>query len=321
MKKINLLLLIGLCLMLAGCKQETPKENHSEITIGFAQAGIESNWRKIQSKSIKEELEKQNYQVMSRNSFSDPKQQYQDVMTFIAYQVDLIILSPIEEFGWEPVLEEAKKANIPVIIVDRNIATNRSDLFLTHIGSSFKAQGGRAGLYVTNHYQKIEKEAINVFEIKGVENSSPTRLRHDGFAETVGRDPRIQITQTITGDFIRLKAKEKFSETIEAGNLNNIDVIYSHNDEMTLGALDALDEYQLENKFVVVSIDAQKEMIDLLKQRKVNCVVECNPFMGELVANTVKRYFDNKTISDDIYVSDTVFSDQNSLSTIPPRNY
>lgn len=321
MKKINLLLLIGLCLMLAGCKQETPKENHSEITIGFAQAGIESNWRKIQSKSIKEELEKQNYQVMSRNSFSDPKQQYQDVITFIAYQVDLIILSPIEEFGWEPVLEEAKKANIPVIIVDRNIATNRSDLFLTHIGSSFKAQGGRAGLYVTNHYQKIEKEAINVFEIKGVENSSPTRLRHDGFAETVGRDPRIQITQTITGDFIRLKAKEKFSEAIEAGNLNNIDVIYSHNDEMTLGALDALDEYQLENKFVVVSIDAQKEMIDLLKQRKVNCVVECNPFMGELVANTVKRYFDNKTISDDIYVSDTVFSDQNSLSTIPPRNY
>lgn len=321
MKKINLLLLIGLCLMLAGCKQETPKENHSEITIGFAQAGIESNWRKIQSKSIKEELEKQNYQVMSRNSFSDPKQQYQDVMTFIAYQVDLIILSPIEEFGWEPVLEEAKKANIPVIIVDRNIATNRSDLFLTHIGSSFKAQGGRAGLYVTNHYQKIEKEAINVFEIKGVENSSPTRLRHDGFAETVGRDPRIQITQTITGDFIRLKAKEKFSEAIEAGNLNNIDVIYSHNDEMTLGALDALDEHQLENKFVVVSIDAQKEMIDLLKQRKVNCVVECNPFMGELVANTVKRYFDNKTISDDIYVSDTVFSDQNSLSTIPPRNY
>ena len=321
MKKINLLLLIGLCLMLAGCKQETPKENHSEITIGFAQAGIESNWRKIQSKSIKEELEKQNYQVMSRNSFSDPKQQYQDVMTFIAYQVDLIILSPIKEFGWEPVLEEAKKANIPVIIVDRNIATNRSDLFLTHIGSSFKAQGGRAGLYVTNHYQKIEKEAINVFEIKGVENSSPTRLRHDGFAETVGRDPRIQITQTITGDFIRLKAKEKFSEAIEAGNLNNIDVIYSHNDEMTLGALDALDEYQLENKFVVVSIDAQKEMIDLLKQRKVNCVVECNPFMGELVANTVKRYFDNKTISDDIYVSDTVFSDQNSLSTIPPRNY
>ena len=321
MKKINLLLLIGLCLMLAGCKQDTPKENHSEITIGFAQAGIESNWRKIQSKSIKEELEKQNYQVMSRNSFSDPKQQYQDVMTFIAYQVDLIILSPIEEFGWEPVLEEAKKANIPVIIVDRNIATNRSDLFLTHIGSSFKAQGGRAGLYVTNHYQKIEKEAINVFEIKGVENSSPTRLRHDGFAETVGRDPRIQITQTITGDFIRLKAKEKFSEAIEAGKLNNIDVIYSHNDEMTLGALDALDEHQLENKFVVVSIDSQKEMIDLLKKRKVNCVVECNPFMGELVANTVKRYFDNKTISEDIYVSDTVFSDQNSLSTIPPRNY
>ena len=321
MRKIKIFLLIGFCLLLTGCQKEDVKEKTKEITIGFAQAGTESNWRKVQSQSIKEELEKQKYQVMSRNSFSDPKQQYQDVMTFIAYQVDLIILSPIQEIGWEPILEEAKKAKIPVIIVDRNIATNRTDLFLTHIGSSFKAQGGRAGLYVTNHYQKIKKETINVFEIKGIENSSPTRLRHDGFTETVGRDPRIQIKETITGDFIRLKAKEEFSEAIKAGKLNDIDVIYSHNDEMTLGALDALEDHQLENKFVIVSIDAQKEMIELLKQGKVNCVVECNPFMGELVANTVKRYFDNKTISEDIYVSDTVFSDQNSLSTIPPRNY
>lgn len=321
MKFFKIYLFIILCLLLAGCQSAEPKDSQKEITIGFAQAGTESNWRKTQSNSIKEELEKQNYQVMSRNSFSDPKQQYQDVMTFIAYQVDLIVLSPIQEIGWEPVLEEAKKAKIPVIIVDRNIATNRSDLFLTHIGSSFKAQGGRAGLYVTNHYQKIEKEAINVFEIKGVENASPTRLRHDGFAETIGRDPRIQITQTITGDFIRLKAKEAFSEAIKAGKLHNIDVLYSHNDEMTLGALDALEEHQLENKFVIVSIDAQKEMIDLLKQRKVNCVVECNPFMGELVANTVRRYFADEAIPEDIYVSDTVFSDQNSLTTIPPRNY
>lgn len=321
MKKVKMILLLIFCLLLTGCQKEESAERPKEITIGFAQAGTESNWRKVQNKSIKDELEKQDYQVMYRNSFSDPKQQFQDVMTFIAYQVDLIILSPIQEIGWEPILEEAKKAKIPVIIVDRNIATNKSDLFLTHIGSSFKAQGGRAGLYVTNHFQKIEKETINVFEIKGTENTSPTRLRHDGFAETVGRDPRIQTTQAITGDFIRLKAKEEFSEAIEAGKLEAIDVIYSHNDEMTLGALDALHAHQIENKFVIVSIDAQKEMIDLLKQREVNCVVECNPFMGELVANTVRRYFADETVSADIYVSDTVFSDQNSLSTIPPRNY
>lgn len=321
MKKGKMILLLIFCLLLTGCQKEESAERPKEITIGFAQAGTESNWRKVQNKSIKDELEKQDYQVMYRNSFSDPNQQLQDVMTFIAYQVDLIILSPIQEIGWEPILEEAKKAKIPVIIVDRNIATNKSDLFLTHIGSSFKAQGGRAGLYVTNHFQKIEKETINVFEIKGTENTSPTRLRHDGFAETVGRDPRIQTTQAITGDFIRLKAKEEFSEAIEAGKLEAIDVIYSHNDEMTLGALDALHAHQIENKFVIVSIDAQKEMIDLLKQREVNCVVECNPFMGELVANTVRRYFSAETISADIYVSDTVFSDQNSLSTIPPRNY
>lgn len=109
MRKIKIFLLIGFCLLLTGCQKEDVKEKTKEITIGFAQAGTESNWRKVQSQSIKEELEKQEYQVMSRNSFSDPKQQYQDVMTFIAYQVDLIILSPIQEIGWEPILEEAKK--------------------------------------------------------------------------------------------------------------------------------------------------------------------------------------------------------------------
>lgn len=304
-----------------GCGESVSKEKQQEITIGFSQAGTESNWRKAQNKSITEELQKQNYQVMYRNSFSDHKQQIQDVMTFIAYQVDLIVLSPIQEIGWEPVLEEAKQAKIPVIIVDRNITTNRKDLYLTHIGSSFKAQGGRAGLYVTNYYQKKEQAAINVFEIKGSENTSPTRLRHDGFAETVGRDPRIKITQSITGDYIRLKAKEAFSKALDEGKLNGIDIIYSHNDEMTLGALDALEERKMNNKYVIVSIDAQKEMIDLLKKGEVNCVVECNPFMGYLVANTVKRYFDKVTIPEDIYVSDTVFSDQNDLTTIPPRNY
>jgi len=153
-KKIQVILLVLLALLLTGCQNNEPAEDQNERTIGFAQAGTESNWRKAQNKSITEELKKQNYQVMARNSFSDPKQQFQDVMTFIAYQVDLIVLSPIQENGWETVLEEAKKAGIPVIIVDRNIATERTDLFLTHIGSSFKAQGGRAGLYVSNYYQK-----------------------------------------------------------------------------------------------------------------------------------------------------------------------
>ncbi|MGQ4223957.1 ABC transporter substrate-binding protein [Enterococcus mundtii] len=321
MKNKSFFILAAFCLLLTGCAFNSTEPTKNELTIGFSQAGTESNWRKVQNQSIKEALEKQNFQVLHRNSYSDPKQQIQDVMTFIAYQVDMIVLSPIEETGWDSVLEEAKEANIPVIIVDRNITTEKQDLYLTHIGSSFKAQGSRAGLYVTNHYQQKTQESIQVFEIRGSENTSPTRLRSDGFLETIGRDPRIHVRQVITGDYIRLKAKEQFSKAIDKGKLEGIDVIYSHNDEMTLGALDAIKEKKLEKNFVIVSIDAQKEMIDQLKKGKVNCVVECNPFMGELVANTVKRYFEKKAIPQDIYVSDTVFSDQNDFSTIPPRGY
>ncbi|OTP12400.1 hypothetical protein A5844_000633 [Enterococcus sp. 10A9_DIV0425] len=321
MKRKNFLILLVFCLFLTGCNLQSISPTKKELTIGFSQAGTESSWRKAQNQSIKEALEKQHFQVMHRNSFSDPKQQIQDIMTFIAYQVDLIVLSPIQETGWDTVLEEAKKAKIPLIIVDRTITTEQKDLYLTHIGSSFKAQGSRAGLYVTNYYQQIEQKKINVFELRGSENTSPTRLRSDGFKETIGRDPRIHITTTITGDYIRLKAKELFSQAIDQGKLIDIDVIYSHNDEMTLGALDALKEKKIEKKYVIVSIDAQKEMIDQLKKGTVQCVVECNPYMGDLVANTIKRHFEKKTIPEDIYVSDTVFSDQNNFSTIPPRGY
>lgn len=102
MKKVKMILLLIFCLLLTGCQKEESAERPKEITIGFAQAGTESNWRKVQNKSIKDELEKQDYQVMYRNSFSDPKQQFQDVMTFIAYQVDLIILSLFKRLGGSP---------------------------------------------------------------------------------------------------------------------------------------------------------------------------------------------------------------------------
>ena len=154
----------------------------------------------------------------------------------------MIVLSPIEETGWDSVLEEAKEANIPVIIVDRNITTEKQDLYLTHIGSSFKAQGSRAGLYVTNHYHEKHKNRSKylryVVQRKHISHSLAIRRL---FRNHRSR-PRIHVRQVITGDYIRLKAKEQFSKAIDEGKLEGIDVIYSHNDEMTLGALDAVKE-------------------------------------------------------------------------------
>ena len=151
--KYLLRLLLFLFLM-AGCTNApNTEEDAANIVIGFSQSGTESNWRKRHTESIREELDKEGYEVLYRNGFMNQDRQIQDMRTFIAYKVDMIVFTPIVEDGWDAVLLEAKDAGIPVIVVDRHIRTAEEDLYLTHIGSSFKAEGNRAGLYITNHFQ------------------------------------------------------------------------------------------------------------------------------------------------------------------------
>ncbi|KAF1296247.1 LacI family transcriptional regulator [Enterococcus sp. JM4C] len=306
--------------LLTSCTQPQ-KEEKAAIVVGFSQSGTESNWRKRHTESIKEELGKENYQVLYRNGFMNQERQIQDIRTFIAYKVDIIIFTPLKEDGWEPVLKEAKDAGIPVIITDRNVNITDNSLFLTHIGPSFKAEGNRAGLYAYNYFKDKEKEHINILELKGLSSTSPTTLRHDGFMETIQRDPRMNITLTRDADYIRLKGKEQMNKLIEEGLLEDIDILFSHNDEMTHGALDALDAHKVKKDLVIITIDGQEDMITQLKKGRINAVVECNPNAGWYVRNTISRYFNNQSIPQEIYMPETIFSDQSQLDAIPTRNY
>lgn len=323
MKRVSLCLLLAFIFLTSCSNSNEQAEIESTPVIGFSQSGTESSWRKAHTHSIITELEKEDYQVLYRNGFLDQERQIQDIRRFIAYKVDLIILAPLTDNGWDTVLLEAKEVGIPVMIVDRNIQVSEPDLFFTHIGPSFKAEGNRAGLYLSNHFSDVSTNQINVLELKGLDNTAPTTFRHEGFIETIGRDPRIKVVKTLQGDFIRAKGKEVVREAIQAGDFTNIHVLYSHNDEMTLGAIDALQELApgtLDN-LVIISVDGQKEMIDLLKAGVVNSVVECNPHVGWYVQNTVSRYFNGYEIPNEIYIPETVFSDQGDLSMIPTRNY
>lgn len=319
-KKIGIFLLIILFFTSACTKKEEPT-NKNDIVIGFSQSGTESKWRKRHTESIQNELKK-NYQVLYRNGYMSQERQIKDIRTFIAYKVDMIIFTPIQEDGWEPVLEEAKAANIPVIIVDRQINTLDDSLYLTHIGPSFKAEGQKSGLYISNYFSELPNEEINVLELSGLTNTSTTTLRTEGFAETIARDPRIKIVDTLSGDFIRMKGKEKIENYIKYNDISNIDVLYSHNDEMTHGALEAIAKTDLipGKDIVIVTIDGQEDMIKELRASRVNCVIECNPNAGWFVNNTINRYFSGFDLSKDIYMPETVFSESN-LDSIPTRNY
>lgn len=323
MKKnhVILLLVILSSLLFSSCNsKEAPQQNN--IVIGFSQSGTESSWRKTHTRSILDELKKNDYQVLYRNGLMNQEQQIQDIRSFIAYRVDLIVFSPLTTDGWEPVLKEAEAANIPIILVDRDITSTNSHLYLSHIGPSFKAEGNRAGLYVTNFFAN-EQRPINVLELSGLQNTSPTTLRSDGFRETLSRDSKISIKKTVYGDYTRNKGKEMIRQLIKEDLLQDIDVLYSHNDEMTLGALEALEKTEIQpgKDLIIVTIDGQENIIKKLKTGQVNCVVECNPHAGYYVARAIERYLDGKVIPHEIYMPETIFSDQNGLDNIPTRNY
>lgn len=311
--------------MLTSCSTQN-QETEQPLIIGFSQSGTESNWRKTHTNSIVNELEKNNYQVLYRNGFMNQERQIQDIRTFISYKVDLIIFTPLTETGWETVLTEAKQANIPVIIVDRHIKVADQDLYLTHIGPSFKAEGHRAGIFVHNYFSNVETDTINILELSGLKETSPTILRSEGFREWIARDERMKVTDVLFGDFIRMKGKDQLDDYINNHSLEDIDVIFSHNDEMTHGALEAIEQTDLipGKDIIIVTIDAQADMIEKLKKGIVNSVVECNPEVGFDVANIVNRYFSNfydgKVIPKDIYIYETVFTEQN-IENIPTRNY
>lgn len=310
--------------LLGGCTVAPTMQDEAEnIVVGFSQSGTESHWRKRHTESIREELAKEDYEVLYRNGFMNQARQIQDIRTFIAYKVDMIVFTPIVEDGWDAVLLEAKDAGIPVIVVDRHIRTTEEGLYLTHIGSSFKSEGNRAGLYVTNHFQDSAQATVRIVEMKGLAKTSPTNFRSEGFLEVISRDSRMAITASLEGDFIRSKAKDVFRQYISENGWEGIDVLYSHNDEMTLGMLEIMKEQGIVpgKDIIIVTIDGQAEMIEHLRAGDVNAVVECNPNAGWYVRNTIKRFLNGNTIPNEIYMPETVFSDQGNLDSIPPRDY
>jgi simple sugar transport system substrate-binding protein len=319
-----LLHLFLLLLVVGGCANGPDAEAEPEnIVVGFSQSGTESNWRKRHTESIIEEMNKEGYEVLYRNGFMNQDRQIQDMRTFIAYKVDMIVFTPIVEDGWDAVLLEAKDAGIPVIVVDRHIRTAEENLYLTHIGPSFKAEGNRAGLYITNHFQNSSQTSIKILEMRGLAKTSSANFRSEGFTEVISRDSRIAIVASLEGDYIRSKAKDVFRNYIEENGWIDIDVLYSHNDEMTLGILEVMKESGIVpgQDIIIVTIDGQAEMIENLRAGKVNCVVECNPNAGWYVRNTIKRYLKGNPIPNEIYMPETVFSDKGNLESIPPREY
>ena len=327
MKSRSLVLAIAAAVLstvlLSGCTQtqeQLPQASDTEVLLGFSQLGSESGWRLGNTEDVQEAAKRAGVQLMFENAEQKQENQINAIRSFIAYQVDVIAFAPIVEDGWDNVLMEAKAAGIPVLITDRRIKTTDESLYVGFVGSDFLSEGIKAGEFLLEKFKS--EDPVKIVEISGTLDSTPMRQRAAGFRSVLDGINKFEIIESISGDFLRSKGKECMQALLSRHD--DIDVLYSHNDAMTFGAIEAIEEAGLEpgKEIVIITVDGEQEAIDLLKAGKINCVVECTPLIGDSVMELAKKLAAGEPIPRETYSVERSFSEFDSdLNTLAPRGY
>ena len=322
----GLIALLMICI-LSGCgkksnKQETDKEL---FVIGFSQVGAESDWRLANTRSMQETFtNERGYELLMENAMQQQDNQFAAVRRFILEDVDLIVIAPTTEEGWDILLEEVHEAGIPVIIMDRSVAVWNRDLYLTNIGSNFLEQGEEAISWIETNLPVAEDEPLKVLHLKGTDGSTAQLMRTRALEEADQRHEDWTIVQQLNGDFTEAKGYEVMTNYLK--HSKDFDVIYSENDNMTFGAMRALDEagitYGENGKVKIVTFDATKRALQLCLEGKINLCVECNPLHGPLVEELIQKYRNGEQIQETVYISESVFTKENlTQEFIDQRTY
>jgi simple sugar transport system substrate-binding protein len=255
MRKLFSMMAFGLALSWAASAQAADKK----IVLGFSQIGAESEWRTANSQSIKDSAAKEGITLKFSDAQQKQENQIKAIRSFIQQKVDVIAFSPVVETGWEPVLREAKAAKIPVILSDRAVDVKDDSLWVTFMGSDFVEEGRRAAKWLVNYGPAKDlaaKGTVDIVELQGTVGSAPAIDRKKGFEEILKDYPNFKITRSQTGDFTRAKGKEVMEAFLKADP--NIQVLFAHNDDMAIGAIQAIEEAGKKpgKDIIIVSIDA-----------------------------------------------------------------
>ncbi len=310
------------------------KAKGDDIILGFSQIGAESAWRNCNTKSVQDAAAASGIQLLFENAEQKQENQIKAIRSFIAYQVDVIAFVPIVSDGWDNVLREARDAGIPVLVTDRKITTADETLFAGFIGTDSDREGIEAAQFLEDKFRarrplppsrassRPRVGPVRVVELSGTEGSSAATGRARGFRSILGADKDFEIVRSESGDFLRSKGYEIMLKLLD--EVPHIDALFSHNDGMTLGALDAMRERGIVpgQDIVIVSIDAEQAAIDALKAGEVNCVIECNPKTGPSIMDLTRKLACGQPIPRLLHVEERVFSEGDpNLDEIPPRGY
>ncbi len=315
-KKALLIIVVSLALNLFGCTSPVLSEpeptDENLIVVGFSQVGAESEWRVANTENIKAVLSEANgYEMLYDDARNETENQIRAIRTFIQQDVDYIVFSPRVETGWDSILQEAKEAGIPVIVIDRYIVADDPELYTAYIGSDFRAEGEKAVAWLEKllRQQGRTQDTVRIVHIQGTIDSSAQIGRTGALEAAISRNPNWDIVAQECGDFTRAKAYEVMGDILK--QTSDIDVVYCENDGEALGAIDAMEEAGLkcntENGVIVISFDATKRGLEYCLKGKIGLTVECNPLQGPYVDDVIKRLERNEPIKKDQYVEEKQF--------------
>ena len=333
--KIGAILVIALFILLtAGCGSRFSSGEESEtaeqsavkeyIVVGFSQLGAESDWRSANTESMQSTFTEENGFVLL---FEDGQQkqanQIMAIRTFIQQEVDYIVLAPVTETGWDTVLQEAKDAGIPVIIVDRMVDVSDDSLFTCWVGSNFELEAKKAtewlNQYVTQ--QEIDPADIHIVNIQGTIGASAQIGRTRGLENAV-RKNGWDLLAEVTGDFTQAKGKEVMQTLLR--QYDNINVVYCENDNEALGAIEAIEAAGkkvgsdiMGGEIMVISFDGVNEQaLNYIRQDKITCIAECNPLHGPRVRTVIEMLEAGRAPDKFSYVEEEIFSANKSIKML-----
>ncbi|WP_414676591.1 ABC transporter substrate-binding protein [Mesorhizobium sp.] len=306
---------LGLVSSVAMAADLPPLAKKDTYKVGFAQTESNNPWRIAQTESMKAEAAKLGYQFVYTDAAGSAAKQVADVNSMIAQGVDLIFLAPREEKPLIPAVLAAKKAGIPVILLDRSVdpklAVAGKD-YVTFIGSDFVEEGKRVAEWLVKNANGKTK----IIELEGTTGSSPANDRKKGFDEAIKAAGGFEIVASQSGDFARDKGRQVAEALLQAHPDAN--VIYAHNDEMALGAIAALEAAGKKpgTDVLVLSIDGGKEAVQAIADGKIGAVVECNPRFGPIAYETLKRYAGGEKIEAWVKNKDKFYDTANAAAEV-----
>ncbi|MFI5626457.1 ABC transporter substrate-binding protein [Nocardioides sp. NPDC051685] len=294
------------------------------ITMGFAQVGAESGWRTANSTSIQESAKEAGIDLKFSDAQQKQENQIKSIRSYIQQKVDVIAFSPVVETGWDAVLQEAKRAKIPVVLTDRAVDTEDTSLYVTFIGSDFVKEGEKAGQWLVDNADAsdVDKDgAVNVVELQGTTGSAPAIDRKKGFESVISDDSKIKITASQTGDFTRDGGKQVMEAFLQSNP--KIDVVYAHNDDMGLGAIEAIKAAGKKpgTDIKIITVDAVKDGMTALAAGEINYIVECSPLLGPQLMDVAEKVVAGEEVPDRIVTEETTFTPEQAAEALPDRKY